>query len=248
MKALIWDVETTDLELAIRTYQLKNYTRYFNPDTIKRDWSMLGASWMWLDDEHASAISVSPKAPLDDRELIKTLHNKLSEADILIGHNSDNFDLKKFNTRAIYYDLPPLAPKQQIDTLKMARKYFKFTSNKLSYICSYLGLELKDKAPEWEDVINGCPESLRCMREYNKQDVIATKDLYLKLRSYHHTHQKISDNPRDVAGESVVVCKKCASPSLQRRGSYRLASGRKRQQFNCNDCGGWQSGEFVNSL
>lgn len=247
MKTLIWDVETTDLELAIRTYDLKNYTRYFNPDTIKRDWSMLGAAWMFLDDDKAQAVSVHPDKPLDDYEVIKKLHSVLSEADILIGHNSDNFDLKKFNTRAIYYDLPPISPKQSVDTLKIARKYFKFTSNRLSYICEYLKVgAYKDNSPNWRLIIDGCPKELRYMRKYNKQDVLATKALYLKLRSYHHTHPNMN-NPavRDVSGELINVCKKCQSGNVYKVKVRYLASGRARQQYQCQDCGAYSTGDLI---
>lgn len=236
MISIIWDVETTDLELRIRTYQLKNYTKYHDPKTINRDWTMLGAAWMRLGDDKASAISVSPDKPLDDYGVTLKLHEVLSEADILIGHNSDNFDFKKFNTRAIYYDLPPIAPKLSVDTLKIARKYFKFTSNRLSYICEYLGLdEMKDESPNWRKVIDGDPEELRYMRTYNKQDVIATKALYNKLKSYHHTHPK-NPKTRDIEGSEVNVCPYCSSPENSKVKSRPSAAGILRHQYQCKVC------------
>lgn len=244
MQILYWDVETTDLELAIRTYQLKNSIRYFRPDTIRRDWSMLGASWAF-NDEKPQAISVSPKAPLDDEYVIKYMHGVLEKADVLIGHNSDNFDIKKFNTRAVFYGLPPLSPKVQIDTLKIARKYFKFTSNQLGYICQYLGLSAKDESPDWELCIDGDVQELRNMREYNKNDVIATRDLYKKLSAWHHTHPHLHSGIHDVVGLKVDTCMKCGSPDLQQRGFRYLASGRKRRKYKCNSCGGWQAGKLI---
>jgi len=243
LKTLIWDVETTDLELRIRTYQLKNYTKYFDPKTIERDWSMLGAAWIWLNEDKPTAISVSPDKPLDDYGVVKHLHGILSEADILVGHNSDNFDIKKFNTRAIYYDLPPISPKQSVDTLKVAKKYFKFTSNKLSYLCEYLKVDLKDNSPDWKACIDGDPEALRYMRHYNKGDVIATKAAYQKLMGWHHTHPK-HPQPKDIEGNDVNVCPKCQSPNYVKHDSRFLASGRRRQQWRCKDCGGYWTGAF----
>jgi len=202
---------------------------------------------MYLDDDNPQVISVHPDSPLDDYEVAKKLHSVLSEADILIGHNSDSFDLKKVNTRFIYYDLPPISPKQSIDTLKVARKYFKFTSNRLSYICNYLKVgEYKDNAPNWRLVIEGCPKELRYMRKYNKQDVLATRALYLKLRSFHHTHPNVnSPAVRDVSGELVTVCKKCQSGHYEKVKVRYLASGRGRQQYRCLNCHGYWSEDLI---
>lgn len=244
-KTIIWDVETSTMDIALRTYQLKNYIKYFDPKMITRDWSMLGAAWGDLDHKKVEVISVSPQNPLDDRHVIETLHGVLSEADVLIGHNSDAFDIKKFNTRAIFYDLPPICPKIQIDTLKMARKYFKFSSNRLSYICDFLGIEAKDESPDWEKILAGDPKELRYMRRYNKKDVVCTRELYKKLRAWHHTHPNVQDPVRDIAGGVVRVCRKCGEPSVIKKGFKLLTGGRKRQQLQCSSCHGWQPGDLV---
>lgn len=244
MKSLYWDVETSSIDLRVRTYQLKNFVKYFDPKLIERDWTMLGAAWAF-DDGPPKVISVSPQNPLDDRHVVEVLHGVLNEADILIGHNSDQFDLKKFNTRAIYYGLPPIAPKTQIDTLKIARKYFKFTSNKLSYISEYLGVGEKDEAPDWDLCLEGDARELRYMRKYNKQDVIVTRKVYKKLMSWHHTHPRTAEMPRDAMGIPVSVCVKCGSPDLMRQGYRYLLGGRKRQRLQCQSCFGWQAGDLM---
>ena len=103
--------------------------------------------------------------------VIKTLHDVLSEADIIIAHNGDKFDSKKFNTRAIAYGLPPIEPKKSVDTLKIARRRFAFTSNKLSYLAKFLGVESKDESPDWDKVLAGDEQELRYMRQYNRKEV-----------------------------------------------------------------------------
>lgn len=241
---LYLDIETTDMELRVRTYQLKNYTRYFNHKDITRDWSMLSFAYMY-EGGQPRCFSVSPKDPLNDEAVVHEMHRVCTDAHTIIGHNSDNFDMKKFNARAITYGLTPLAPKVQIDTLKIARKYFKFTSNSLSYIAKLLGVSEKDESPDWEACINGCPKALAKMRQYNRQDVLVTRDVYKKLMSYHHTHPKNVESPRDPDADEVFVCNKCQSPNIKKNGSRRLASGRKRQLYGCPDCGGWQSGGLL---
>ena len=236
---LIWDVERTTLDVLDRVYDLRIKKSRHDPKQIVRDWNLLGAAWKTRDGP-ISCISVSPKDPFNDYEVVRRLHEVLSAADVLIGHNSDAFDLKTFNARAIFWGFTPIPPKVSIDTLKVAKKYFKFTSNKLSYIAQYLGVALKDESPDWDLILAGDAEELANMREYNKKDVIVTEQVYQKLMGWHHTHPQISD-VKDIEGADVHVCPKCSSPRLQRRGTRRMASGKQLQQYQCNNCGGYHS-------
>jgi len=236
-KTLIWDVETS--YMLLRGYDL--YPKGgFSPTAIERDWFMLGAAWKWLGETETKAVSVNPRSPQNDYQVIEVLHSVLSEAEILIGHNSDNFDYKKFNTRAIKHGFHPISPKKTIDTLKLARKHFKFSSNQLRYIADFLEVAEKDESPDWAACIAGDEEALRHMRKYNRQDVITTEQVYLKLRGFHNTHPNMNViNPvKDVAGESVHVCPKCLSPHLQSRG-YAYSRGKLKTRYQCMECGGW---------
>ena len=242
-RILVWDVETSDIELLIRTYGLKNTTRYFHPDTIKRDWTMLGAAWKWLGDTYTHCVSVRAETPLDDSGVIRALHSALSSVDVLVGHNSDRFDIKKFNTRCLYLGLPPIQHNLSVDTLKLARKHFAFTSNKLSYIAKYLGPPAKDESPDWERVIAGYEDELRAMRAYNKQDVIVTEQVYLKLVQFATTHPNIAamQDLRDIAGMPVMACKVCGSTDVVKEGVRWTAAGRKRQTYFCKSHKGYFS-------
>lgn len=237
-KILIFDIETTDLELIVRSYSLKNYIRYFKPESISRDWTMLGAAWKWKGEDSAQVVSVTPSEPLNDEGIVRALYAVLDEADVIIGHNSDKFDIKKFNTRAIAYDLPPLGKKIQIDTLKIARKYFAMTSNRLSYLADFLKVpQKKDESPDWSKCLEGCPDELRYMRKYNKQDVFVTEAVYDKLMGWHDTHPNIAEPKRDIEGFIVPnTCPKCGSPNTHKRGFRYMASGIKYQDIRCYDC------------
>ena len=247
-RVLIFDVETSDIELLIRTYQLKNFTSYFSPDTIKRDWTMLGAAWKWHGESKVHCISVSPKDIFNDYVIVQTLYEVLSSADVIIGHNSDNFDLKKFNTRALYYKMLPLHKKtsETVDTLKLARKYFKITSNKLSYIANYLGLESKDESPDWIKVMEGDEDELRYMREYNKKDVIVTEQIYDIMKGWDSRHPNIAviANIKDTEGLPVTVCNTCLSHNLTKNGYQIVKSGKIKPRLRCSDCGATQYGSL----
>ncbi len=243
---LVWDIESTSIDILHRQYDLTVNTKRFRPDEIVRDWTMLGAAWKFIGNDEIRCISVSPKNPLNDYMVVKYTYEALEQADILIGHNSDAFDLKKFNARAIYYDMKPLPPKQQIDTLKEARKHFKFTSNKLSYLANYLGITSKDESPDWNRILDGDADELSKMREYNKKDVIVTEQLYLKLRGWMKTHPNVSlyTPIKDIEGKKLLSCKVCNSMNYSKYGfHYHKAS--KTQRYQCLDCKTIFSGEKI---
>src|ERR1051326_8563093 len=98
----------------------------------------------------------------------------MKKADILCGHNADNFDYKKLNTTFIKYRLEPLDKKPTIDTLKALRRIAKFPSNKLDEICGVLGIGRK--LPHtgkhlWTACMNGDRKAWKVMEAYNKHDV-----------------------------------------------------------------------------
>lgn len=119
----IFDIETSPIYIRHKTYDLSVRVKRFQPEEIQQDWVILGAAWKPLYGK-TECISVSSKNVLNDYEVVRRLHTVISESDILIGHNSDAFDIKKFNARAIYHGLPVLPPKRTVDTLKVARRMF----------------------------------------------------------------------------------------------------------------------------
>jgi len=62
--------------------------------------------------------------PQNDKYLIKELWDVFDQADIIIAHHGDGFDIKKSNARFVFHNLQPPSPYKSIDTLKIARKYF----------------------------------------------------------------------------------------------------------------------------
>lgn len=237
-RILTIDIETSPIQILHTTYDLKVNVRRFHPKEIAVDWTILGSAWKFLG-EQARCISVSPKNIKNDYEVVRKLHELIQQADIIVGHNLDSFDVKKTNTRFIQYGLSALPFPPSIDTLKVARKHFKFTSNKLSHIANALGLDPKDESPDWEKVMAGDPEELAYMRQYNKQDVITTEELYLKLRPYIKNHPNMNlFIPEDVKGDKIYddVCTNCGSGNISKNGKRVQGQG-VYQRYICFDCG-----------
>ena len=208
---------------------------------FKSDWYMLSFSYKWADEDkvHVVGLDDFPGYELDkenDKELAKALWAIFDEADVVIAHNGDSFDLPKANTRFISHGLPPPSPYKTVDTLKIARKAFKFDSNKLDELGRYLGIGRK--LPNtgfhlWRGCMTGDPESWKQMKDYNKQDVILLEKVYYLVRAWSNTYPVVNK------GESI--CPRCGSTNVQKRG-FSFTATTKKQRYKCLDCSGWYEG------
>jgi DNA polymerase elongation subunit (family B) len=210
---------------------------------FKRDWYILSYAYKWLDrKEPVKAVGLIDFAGYDrhqenDKALVKSLWKLLDEADVIIAHNGDSFDLPKINTRFLTHGLRPPTPYKTVDTLKIARKVFAFDSNKLDDLGRYLGIGRK--LPHtgfhlWKGCMAGDRASWATMKQYNAQDVELLEKVYYIVRPWDKRHPHMNE------GQSEI-CPKCASMNVQKRGfNYTLLS--KKQRFVCNSCHGWFEG------
>jgi len=180
----------------------------------------------------------------NDELLSRDLWSVLDSADIVVAHNGDAFDIKRSNARFIAHDLPPPSPFKTVDTLKIAKKHFKFESNKLDDLGQYLAVGEKlahTGFKLWRGCMDGDPEAWKQMKEYNAQDVALLEEVYLKLRPWATTHPNLNLYG---GGSDTVKCSSCGSDHVQKRG-YSYAVTQVRQRFQCVDCRHWFSGEIV---
>lgn len=179
------------------------------------------------------------KDKTNDRDLVKKLHEIMSESDVIVAHNGDAFDCKIANTRFISHGLKPLPPYKTYDTLKAFRKVAKFPSNKLDDLCRDLGIGRKVKHPGidlWLDCMEGIPKAWRLMIKYNKQDVALLEAAYEKIRSWTPTHPDLYHDDRK--------CSRCGSTNIMKQG-IRYSGKFKRQQWHCKNCGAWPLGAII---
>lgn len=182
-RVLVLDIETSLMIFsAWRTGE-----QYLTDTNIINDWFMMSWAAKWLGEKETYSDVLTPKEAKNknDRRIAKSMWELLNEADVVITHNGDGFDLKKLNTRFIYHRLGLPRPYKSVDTLKLARKMFSFSSNKLDYICKFLGLEAKSKHngyETWLECLKGNKEALEMLVEYNRNDVVILEALYHQLK------------------------------------------------------------------
>lgn len=188
-KVLILDIETAP----ILAYTWGIWNQNIQPSNVHTDWFCLtwAAKWLFEDKVYSGKLTSNEAKTQDDSRIIKGIWHLLNEADIVIAHNGQKFDLPKLNSRFIINKLHPPLPYQQIDTLLHIRRQFGFTSNKLDYVNHLLNLPRKkenDGMPLWVNCYKGNTKALSEMLAYNIEDVRILEETYLRIRAWIKPH------------------------------------------------------------
>jgi hypothetical protein len=206
---------------------------------VKEEWYLLSCGYKWLDEKGTHVLALPQfknwkKDKKDDSALVKAIWDILNEADVVIAHNGNSHDIKKIYSRFVQHGLPPPKPFKQVDTLLIARRHFKFDSNKLDRLGQYLNVGRKlthEGFSLWLGCMQGDMASWKKMIKYNKQDVILLEKVYKALLPYITNHPNLGI----IIGERSV-CPYCGSKDLQSRG----VNYGKRSWF-CKDCRSWHT-------
>lgn len=236
-KICFWDIETSFMETA--TFGL--YDQNIPHHNIMHDWYIICAAWKLSDRKKIYAVSLLDdekrfkKNRRDDYHVVKTLRDMLQDVDIIVGHNQNRFDIKKFNARLIYHDLDPLPEMISIDTLREIKKIASFSSHRLDYLGKHLGKGGKlDTSPNlWLRVLEGENEAIAEMVRYNKIDVKRLEELYYRIRKYIKRHPHIGAMR---GKERTDSCPSCGSTNLFISKTRYTISGIKRTQKQCKTC------------
>jgi DNA polymerase III epsilon subunit-like protein len=228
-KIIIFDIETAPMLVA--SFGL--YPDKLDHSWIVQDWFMICAAWKELGSKKVEAAWITRKG--DDKKLVKTLRDALAEADIVVGHNIKNFDLKKLNARLIYHRLDPLPQIQVVDTLDASKRYAANVSNRLDYLSNHLLGQGKMQTSYglWLRAMNADTEAVAEMVKYNKIDVIRNEEYYNVIRPYMRQHP----HRGAMQGKSRFhSCPHCGSNNIVLSKTRYTAAGLIRYQKKCKDC------------
>jgi uncharacterized protein YprB with RNaseH-like and TPR domain len=221
-KILVFDIETSPTI----SYTWRRFKENISLDQVIQDPIMLtwSAKWLYGTEIMSDKITVEEVKKFDDYRIVKSLWDLINEADMVVAHYGNGFDVPMMNARAILNGLPPYSVTTSIDTKKEASKVFRFPSNKLDALGEYFGVGKKIKTDFmlWRRCLEGEQAAIDEMSTYNDQDVVVLEEVYLKLRPYIKAHPNVglyleSDKP---------VCSNCGSDHLHTEGSYYTNTGR----------------------
>lgn len=234
-KILVLDIETAP----IRAYVWNIWNQNVAINQIESDWFCLTWAAKWLFDKKVYSGAVTPEESIkqDDKRIIKSLWALINEADLVIAHNAEKFDLPKINTRFLLHGLTPPLPYQTIDTLKHIRRQFGFTSNKLDYVNKLLNLPRKMEHQGfelWEGCVKGDDKSIKKMLAYNIQDVKILEETYLMIRAWIKPHPNLG---LFILDETSSHCPSCGSAELTNEGNHYHTTANVYEVMRCGNCG-----------
>jgi hypothetical protein len=186
-KILYIDVETSLSEL-YGNFGLKVRGEHISSKLVKHPFFIICWSAMWMDEKkiYSGCVSLEDALLWQDRYILPPLVELMNRADIVAGHGVDPFDAKVINTRILLNGSEKPEDYKTWDTLKLARKKFRFESNELDYLCRIFGL--RPKMPmcieDWIAITQGDKDTLNKMQEYNKGDVKEGAQVLEKLKGW----------------------------------------------------------------
>ena len=237
-KVLIFDLECTP-ELS---YHYGRYKVHIPEAFNVRPSYLLSFSAKWLGSDEIITIGLPYYEGYDpnkhcDKELCKDLFNLLSQADVIVAHNVVNFDWKVAQTRFLLNGLGIVPPTKLVDTLEIAKRNFRFPTNKLETLAKHLGVGEKMQnsgASLWVQCIEGDEDSWKEMLEYNTTDVEVLENVYLKLRPYDKKAPNVSMYYEDKTQHRCVCC---GSTSLTLTDKKSFTGLSEFAVYQCNNCG-----------
>lgn len=234
LRVLFFDVETSPL----LSYHWRVWKENIAPSQIEHGTFLLAWAAKWADKQKVESAALSPaeaKAQ-DDSRIVASLADMIRTADVIVAHNLDRFDLPVLNTRLLALRLPPLPTVTRVDTLKVAKKNFRQTFNRLSYLADFLGIPTKDQMEfeDWRQACQGSQKALTKMRAYCRQDVRVLEGVFDGMRPY------AQGLPRMVDAEHEMqrACPHCGAgfEALKPSGVYRTKAS-NFPKYRCDVCG-----------
>lgn len=234
LRVLFFDVETAPL----MSYHWRVWKENVSPDQLQnRTWLLCWAArWQGQKTVHSDAVTVDETKTEDDSRIVTSLAELVRKADVVVAHNVDRFDLPVLNTRLLDLKLDPLPPVRTIDTLKVAKRSFRFTYNRLSYLADFLGIDSKHSMgmDDWVAAVKGSGAAITKMRSYCKQDISVLEEVWGLLQPY------AKGTPRlvEATHEMQRACPHCGAgfEAMKPSGTHRTNAS-NFQRYRCDECG-----------
>jgi hypothetical protein len=235
---LILDIETSFMLAGV----WGRYKQDVAMNQVLQDTHVLCWAAKWLDEKKIESDSLHnyptayKKDPTNDEHVLKTIWRLLDAADYVIAHNGAKFDVPRLNARFIQHGMKPPSSYYVIDTLSVARRSFKFTSNRLGDLGKILKVGTKKETGGfdlWKKIVlKQDVKAFDKMVKYCIQDVRLLERVYLALRAWDKRHPStvVQDDPK------TPKCNACGSSKIIKNGSYSTNT-QTYQKFKCNDCG-----------
>lgn len=242
LKLLHLDIETRPAKV----YVWSTWKPHIDVDQILEPTSVLCFGAMWDHDETRTVIYKKAQKvdSLEFRDMIKTIHKLLCEADAVCHFNGIAFDMPMLNQEFARLKLGPTPPIPQIDLKRALNDNFRLVSNRLKFAGPYFGVGAKvehEGWPLWIKCLEGNQDAWARMKAYNIGDVVLMPDLYKVLLPWLKQHPNLNLYADD---DGKKRCTHCASERVEQRG-WRKTSVSTYPRYYCKDCQHWSRGRVA---
>jgi predicted PolB exonuclease-like 3'-5' exonuclease len=231
-KRLFYDIETS---FNVGVFWRSGYNLTIQPGDIIHERAIICICYKWEGDDEVHSLTWSKRQ--SDKDMIKAFVKLIAQADEIVAHNGDRFDLKWIRTRALMHGIDVMPSPKTIDTLKWAKKQFNFNSNKLNYIAQFLNIGCKMDTGGmdlWKDIVFKKDKgALDKMVQYCKQDVILLEQVFNKLNPY----MMANHNYAVLYGGDKYECPECGTANFIYNKKTTTAVGTVHHWLKCRDCG-----------
>lgn len=198
---------------------------------ITKEGGIICICWKWADEKKVHNVTWKKG---NDEQVIRKIASVINEADEVVTHNGEKFDLPHIRTRALAHGLRINDHFGSTDTLKVARYKYRFNSNRLDYLGQYLGLGGKIHTPPdlWGRVMDGDKKALSDMVTYCERDVRLLEKVFGRLME----HARPTVHVGVAAGGDRLTCPNCGSPNTKVNMTRTTAVGTIRRLMYCKGC------------
>jgi uncharacterized protein YprB with RNaseH-like and TPR domain len=236
-RRLFFDIETSP---NIGLFWEAGYKKNIITDNIIKERAIICICYKWEDEKEVYSLNWDSKQ--NDKTMLTKFILVANQANELVGHNGDKFDLAWIRTRCLFHHIDMFPNYVTIDTLKVARSKFRFQSNKLNYIAEFLGLggKIKTEYNLWKDILlKNDKVAMDKMIKYCKKDVTLLEQVFKALRGHMipKTHYGV------IFGQDRGSCPECGADAkdLIVNNKVTTATGLTRIQYKCKVCNKYHS-------
>jgi len=230
-KILVYDIETGRIP-AMVWWTGKQYISHHQ---LLEEPKIITIAYKWLGEDEVHDLTWDKHH--SDEKMLEEFLQVYNKANMVIGQNNDRFDNRWVNARAMKYGLEVNTYVKSFDIMKETKRLFRLPSYSMSYITKFLGVETKlehEGIKMWDKIQFGTPdeqaEYLQKMVDYNRQDIVATEDMYLTLRKYmgHKIHFGVLN------GGEKYSCPNCGSLDVKLHDTTVTPAGTVQRIMKCN--------------
>jgi len=231
---LFFDLETAP----ILAYTFSLWKPVIGMDQIKEKPRVICWSARWYGTK-GNSVMFNSEYKSSTYDMLLELRDMLDHADVVVGYNSDNFDVPWINEQFLTNGIELPSPYIQVDLYKLNKKHLRMPSGKLDYMALDLLGQRKESTGgirlwlDWMDTSSpNHKQALKDMERYAKKDTLLLEPLFDYMRPF------IRSVNFGLFKSSEFSCTHCGSENIQARGFSYTQAG-KFQRYQCNDCAGW---------